>query len=41
MGGLEVTPLKKEKGATLKIPDFEVVETRAIGLGTIEPIMSI
>ena len=41
VGGFEQTPLKYEKGARLLIPLFEVVETKAIGLGTIEPIISL
>tara|TARA_B110000438_G_C15350151_1_gene451732 strand:- start:217 stop:348 length:132 start_codon:yes stop_codon:yes gene_type:complete len=41
VGGLEQTPLKYEKGARFFIPFFEIVDTRAIGLGTIEPIMSL
>ena len=41
VGGLEHTPLKYEKGAKLNILLFETVETNAMGLGTIEPIISL
>jgi hypothetical protein len=39
VGGLAQTPLKYENGAKFGVPSFESVETRAIGLGTMEPIM--
>ena len=41
VGGLEHTPLKYEKGAMLFCLFFDIVDTNAIGLGTIEPIISL
>ena len=38
-GGLEQTPLKYEKGAKLFFPSNDTVETSAIGLGNIDPII--
>ena len=41
VGGFEQTPLKYEKGAILFFPSFDIVDTNAIGLGTIDPIISL
>jgi hypothetical protein len=41
VGDFEHTPLKYENGAKLKLLSLEIVETNAIGLGTIDPIMSL
>jgi len=41
VGGLEHIPLKKENGATLYSPCLEIVDTRAMGRGTIDPIISL
>jgi hypothetical protein len=41
VGGLEHTPLKYEKGAILFFPSLLAVETKAIGLGTIDPIINL
>jgi|TARA_Y100000748_G_C15434546_1_gene464586 hypothetical protein len=41
VGGFEQTPLKYEKGAMLFPPSFDIVDTNAIGLGTIDPIISL
>jgi hypothetical protein len=35
------TPQKLLKGARLGIPPFEIVETKAIGLGKIEPVYNL
>src|SRR3974377_1939388 len=40
-GGLAHTALKKLKGARLRTPSGEMVETNAIGRGTMEPIRSL
>ncbi|MNY82091.1 hypothetical protein D3C86_2240080 [compost metagenome] len=39
--GSEATTLKKLKGATLRSPLAETVETRAMGRGTTEPFRSL
>jgi hypothetical protein len=39
VGGLEHTPLKYEKGARFNVPFIEQVETKAMGLGRMEPII--
>jgi hypothetical protein len=41
VGGFEQTPLKKLNGARFRIPSLLIVETSAIGLGTIEPIINL
>ena len=38
-GGFEHTPLKYEKGAKLFFPFGDILDTSAIGLGSIEPII--
>jgi hypothetical protein len=40
-GGFEQIPLKKEKGAKLKTPFLDWVETKAMGRGTMDPIISL
>jgi hypothetical protein len=39
LGGAAVTPLKKLYGARLRCPEFEMVETHAIGRGVIKLTM--
>ena len=41
VGGLEPTPLKKLNGARFATPLRSVVETSAMGRGTIMPVMSL
>ena len=41
MGGLALTPVKKLNGARLRIPSGLRVETKAIGRGTMAPIISL
>jgi hypothetical protein len=41
VGGFEQTPLKNEKGATLFFPFLERVDTKAMGLGTMDPIINL
>jgi hypothetical protein len=41
VGGFEHTPLKKENGARLSMPSFDFVETKAIGRGRMDPIISL
>ena len=41
VGGLPVTPMKKENGATLKDPSAPTVDTNAMGRGTRALIMSL
>jgi hypothetical protein len=41
VGGLEQTPLKYENGAILFFPFLDNVDTNAIGLGTMEPIINL
>ena len=40
-GGLEQIPLKYENGARFSSPSLEIVETNAMGRGTIDPIISL
>jgi hypothetical protein len=39
VGGLEQTPLKYENGAKLFFPSNDIVDTSAMGLGNIDPII--
>jgi hypothetical protein len=39
--GFELMPVKKLNGARLRIPSSLMVETSAIGRGTIDPIISL
>ena len=41
VGGLALTPVKKLKGARLRIPSGLMLETNAMGRGTITPIISL
>ena len=41
VGGLALTPVKKLKGARLRIPSTFTVETNAMGRGTMTPIISL
>ena len=40
VGGFEVTPWKKLKGARFVLPSREIVDTQAMGLGMIEVVRS-
>jgi hypothetical protein len=40
-GGFELATVKKLNGAALKAPSVLIVETKAIGRGTTEPIRSL
>jgi hypothetical protein len=40
VGGFAQTALKKEKGARFRAPEADIVETQAIGRGTISEVSS-
>jgi hypothetical protein len=41
VGGFEQTPLKNENGARLSILSADLVETKPMGRGRIDPIISL